>query len=233
MEIGNPWAPSKVLTTVEDIMVKLDWNISEKHRANLRYSKTDQSDPIFPFNSASGISLDSHFYTTAKTLETKVFQWFADWTEDFSTEFKLSQRDYTVVHNNNADLPQVSLVWQGSGGVGDQTLRFGQEESRHFNGLATETMNAYFAGNLFVGDHEVKGGFDAEKNDIFNAFQRGSKGVYQFRGADPIALFTAVRRLNILFSCHCRAVACRMELRTIRPATWACSFRIPGLSARN
>lgn len=190
MEIGNPWAPSKVLTTVEDTLLKLDWNISEKHRANLRYSKTEQSDPIFPFNSATGISLDSHFYTTVKTLETKVVQWFADWTEDFSTEFKLSQRDYSAVHNNNANLPQVSLVWTTTGQP-DQTLRFGQEESRHFNGLATETVNAYFAGNVFVGDHEIKAGLDAEKNDIFNAFQRGSKGVYTFRGADPVALFIA------------------------------------------
>ncbi|MBH9579077.1 TonB-dependent receptor [Inhella proteolytica] len=191
MEIGKPWEPSAVLTSVEDKMVKLDWNISEKHRASVRYSKTEQSDPIFPFTTAAnGLALDSHFYTTVKTLETKVAQWFADWTEDFTTELKISQRDYSAVHNNNADLPQVSLVYTASGQP-DRTLRFGQEESRHFNRLATKTTNSYFAGNLFMGDHELKAGFDAEQNDVFNAFQRGSKGVYEFRGTDPIALFLA------------------------------------------
>lgn len=192
MEIGSPWTPSKVLTTVEDVMVKLDWNISENHRANVRYSKTEQSDPIFPFNSSDGISLDSHFYTTVKTLETKVAQLFSDWTEDFSTEVKISQRDYSSIHNNNANLPQVSLIWTNPAVTSNiATLRFGQEESRHFNSLQTETLNAYVAGNWFLGDHELKFGVDAEKNDIYNAFQRGSKGIYTFRGVDPVAQFVA------------------------------------------
>ena len=30
--------------SVKDVLVKLDWNISEKHRANVRYTKTEQSD---------------------------------------------------------------------------------------------------------------------------------------------------------------------------------------------
>lgn len=192
MEIGNPWAPSEVLTTVEELMVKLDWNISDKHRANVRYSKTEQSDPIFPFNSSTGISLDSHFYTTVKTLETKVAQLFSDWTEDFSTEVKISQRDYSSIHNNNSNLPQISLVWTNAAETTNlATLRFGQEESRHFNSLETKTLNAYVAGNWFLGDHELKFGVDAEKNDIYNAFQRGSKGIYQFRGVDPVADFVA------------------------------------------
>jgi len=192
MEIGNPWAPSKVFTEVEDLMVKLDWNISDKHRANLRFSKTEQSDPIFPFNQNNGISLDSHFYTTVKTLETKVVQWFADWTEDFSTEVKISQRDYSSIHNNNANLPEVSLIWTNAAETANiATLRFGQEESRHFNRLETKTLNGYVAGKLFMGDHELKFGIDAEKNDIYNAFQRGSKGVYTFRGPNPVAEFIA------------------------------------------
>jgi outer membrane receptor for ferrienterochelin and colicin len=192
MEIGNPWAPSKVLTEVEDMMVKLDWNISENHRANVRLSKTEQSDPIFPFNSNDGISLDSHFYSTVKTLETKVAQLFSDWTENFSTEVKVSQRDYSSIHNNNANLPQVSLIWTNAAETANiATLRFGQEESRHFNRLETKTLNGYVAANWFLGDHELKFGFDAEKNDIYNAFQRGSKGIYTFRGVNPVADFIA------------------------------------------
>jgi len=190
LDIGNPWAPAKVLTKVDDLMLKLDWNISEKHRANVRLSKTEQSDPIYPGINANSLSLSSHFYTTVKTLETKVAQLFSDWTEDFSTEFKISQRDYSSIHNNNSELPQISLVYTAAG-VPDKTLVFGQEESRHFNRLETKTQNAYFAGNWFLGDHELKFGVDLEDNDIYNAFQRGSKGVYAFRGADPVSLFIA------------------------------------------
>ncbi len=47
------------------------------------------------------------------------------------------------------------------------------------------------AGTWVQGAHEVKFGLDYQTNDIFNAFINNSKGVYEFRGADPVALFAA------------------------------------------
>ncbi|HET9976559.1 MAG TPA: TonB-dependent receptor [Burkholderiaceae bacterium] len=181
--------------SVKDTLLKLDWNISNRHRANLRYSKTEEANPIFPGYSANSLSLSSRNFVTAKTIESTVGQFFSDWTDTFSTEFKLSSRDYTSEPILNSRLPEIALVFTSpapSGtATGNRTLRFGTEETRHFNRIETNTVNAYLAGNWSLGAHELKVGADIEKNEIFNAFVRQAWGLYTFEGADPVALFAA------------------------------------------
>jgi hypothetical protein len=176
----------------KDTLLKLDWNISEKHKANFRYTKSEESNPIFPGFSNTVLTMSSHWYSQDKILETVVGQLFSDWTDNFSTELKLSQRDYESNPKNNSNLPQVSLVFTGPDPVGttnNRTLRFGTESSRHFNSLQTKTFDAYFAGNLVLNDHEIKAGFDLQENKIFNAFLQNTKGTYTFTGTDPVALW--------------------------------------------
>uniref|UniRef100_UPI00286BA3E8 TonB-dependent receptor domain-containing protein n=1 Tax=Roseateles sp. TaxID=1971397 RepID=UPI00286BA3E8 len=193
IDIGG--IPSADTLLVKDTLLKLDWNINENHRANFRYTKTDQSQPIAPGFSSNTLSLDSRWYTTGKTVESVVGQWFADWSNVFSTELKLSKRDFASAPENNSNMPEVALVFTGTApagtATGNRTLRFGTEETRHFNNLQTETTNAYFAGNLLLNDHEIKAGVDFESNAIYNAFVRRAKGQYTFQGADPVALWAA------------------------------------------
>ncbi|MFO0121798.1 MAG: carboxypeptidase regulatory-like domain-containing protein, partial [Inhella sp.] len=187
MDIGNLNAVSGVELVAKDTLLKLDWNISEKHKANLRYTKSEEANPIFPSTTSNTtLSMSSHWYVQQKTLETLVGQVFSNWTDDFSTELKISQRDYASEPLNNSNLPMVSLIWTTAApagtATGNRTLRFGTENSRHFNQLSTKTLNTFFAGTYFLGDHEIKGGFDLEKNEIFNAFLQNTKGVYVFQG---------------------------------------------------
>ena len=193
IDIGS--IPGSDTLLVKDTLLKLDWNINDNHRANVRYTKTDQAQPIAPGFSATALSLDSRWYTTAKTIESVVGQWFADWTDNFSTEAKVSRRDYLSVPVNKSDMPEVALVFTSTSptgtATGNRTLRFGTEETRHFNRLETKTTNAYVAGNLLLGAHEIKAGADYENNKVFNAFVRRAKGQYTFQGADPVALFLA------------------------------------------
>ena len=181
--------------TVKDALVKLDWNISDSHRASLRYSRTEEAQSIFPGFSPSSFSLSSRNFTTEKTLQSIVGQLLSDWTDNLSTEFKLSQRKYLSMPVTQSNLPEIQLVFTSPApagtATGNRTLRFGTEETRHFNRLETETTNAYLAGNLLLGAHELKAGADVEKNDIFNAFVRRAKGQYTFEGADPVVLLTA------------------------------------------
>ena len=135
-------------------LLKLDWNVSDNHKVNVRYTKSEETNPIFPNFTANQLSLSSDWYSQAKTLETVVGQWFADWTDSFSTELKISQRDYKSDPINNSNLPQVGLVWTTTApagtATGNRTLTFGTEQSRHFNSLHTKTFNSFFAGNLFL-----------------------------------------------------------------------------------
>ena len=195
VDVGGLDIPSGTELTAKDYTVKLDWNINDKHRANVRFSRIEQIEPIFYGFGTTSLSLDSHWTAEKKILETAVGQWFADWTPDFSTEFKVSSRNNPKTFENNSTLPQVSLIFNGPAPAGapsgNRTLRFGTEENRHFNVLQVKTLDTYFAGTLFKGDHEIKVGFDYTKNDIYNAFLSGTNGVYTFQGADPVALFLA------------------------------------------
>ncbi len=180
IDIGTVDAPTTAALTVEDILVKVDWAISDNHRASLRYNKTEESNPIFPGNFGNALSLSSHWYNQDKTIEALVGQWYADWTDTFSTEFRASRREYYSQPINASNLPQVGVRQTLPGVGGFRTLTFGTERSRHFNELGTDTDDLFFAGNLYLGDHEVKIGADYQTNQVFNAFLQDTRGNYTF-----------------------------------------------------
>ncbi|MEH6435208.1 TonB-dependent receptor [Massilia sp. DD77] len=189
IDLGGTEVPSGTKMKSEERMIKFDWNISDDHRANLRYSKTSQNEPIFPGFSQSGVSLSSQFYNQDKTIETLVGQVFSDWTQDFSTEFKISQRDYDSVPVNNARLPTMSFQFSGplpsdapSGTrTGNRFLNTGTENSRHNNVLGTKTLDLYAGANYLWGDHEFKVGADYTSNEVYNAFLQNVYGNYTFQ----------------------------------------------------
>jgi hypothetical protein len=185
IDIGSSDTPTSSELSVEDILLKVDWNISDNHRANVRYTKTEESNPIFPGFGTRNLSTSSHWYNQDKTIEALVGQWYGDWSDNFSTEFRVSRREYDSQPINNSFLPQVDVRFTGGtppDGVlgGNRTLRFGTERSRHFNALSTVADDVFFAGNWYLGDHEIKAGFDWTDIDVFNAFLQDTRGNYTF-----------------------------------------------------
>ena len=197
-DIGGTAVPSGSALTSKDQLIKLDWNINEDHRASFRYAKTEQSEPFFPSVSATGVSLDSFFYSQAKTIETMVGQVVSDWSPTFSTEFRLSNRDYDSVPKNNANLPSIGLQFSGAlpAGTpsavptGNRFLNFGTESSRQNNVLQTKTQDFFGGATWSLGDHEVKFGGDYNQNKIYNAFLQNVNGNYTFACIDSSATFT-------------------------------------------
>jgi hypothetical protein len=186
LDIGTPNGPAPV--TVKDALLKLDWNISENHRANIRYAKTDQGETNYGTYSATGLNLTSWWWNQKKTIETVVGQWFADWTPNFSTELKLSNRDYNSIPQNTVNAPAIGLQFTGAApagspagvNTGSRFLNFGTELSRQFNVLDTKTFDGYFGANLVLGDHEIKAGGDYSDNKVYNAFFQNVNGNYTF-----------------------------------------------------
>jgi outer membrane receptor protein involved in Fe transport len=189
IDIGNTDVQASL--SVKDALVKLDWNISDKHRANVRVARTEQSDTNnggFGGFSSSGLALSSNIWQQEKVIDTAVAQWFADWTENFSTELKVSSRDYRSEPLNASNLPAIGLRYSGPAPIGAPTgldlgnrfLNFGTERSRHFNILDTKTQDLYLGATWFQGDHELKFGGDWSDNKVFNAFFQDAKGNYTF-----------------------------------------------------
>lgn len=198
-ETGDVTGPTTLGS--KDYLFKVDWNINEQHRANVRFARTEQTDTnngSFTTYSATGLQLTSQWWDQKKKIDTVVAQWFADWTPNFSTEFKVSNRDYNSVPLNYSNLPAMSFQYTGPAptgapagvNTGSRFLNFGTERSRHTNELDTKTLNAYLAGTWTIDAHEVKFGADLDSNKVYNAFFQNTKGNYTFSCQNSSAAYT-------------------------------------------
>ncbi|MGH8052802.1 MAG: TonB-dependent receptor [Stenotrophomonas sp.] len=161
-------------TEIEEYAAKLDWNISENHRAALRYNKMEQNVVRFPQVSSSAISLSNFWYQQPTEYETWMGELFSDWSENFSTEFKVSHKDYSANRVPLVNMPQVRIKF------GNDSLYLGTEQNTHVNIVESKELSAFGAGTWYVGDHTVKFGFDYSKNDLTNFYGRNLNGVYEF-----------------------------------------------------
>jgi len=162
-------------TEIEEYAVKLDWNINENHRAALRYNKMKQDVVRFPKVSNSEISLSDFWYTQPTEYETWMGELFSDWSENFSTEFKVSHKDYSSNRVAASHLPQIRVRFDNN-----NSLYLGTEQNTHTNLVESKELSAFGAGTWYVGDHTVKFGFDYTDNDLMNFYGRNLYGAYEF-----------------------------------------------------
>jgi outer membrane receptor protein involved in Fe transport len=240
LDIGDLPKPYELVMREQSI--KLDWNISDNHRANLRFGKTTQAEPFFPFISATGLTLDSMVYNQSKSFETLVGQVFSDWTPTFSTEFKASRRAYDSVPINNTRLPLIGLAFSGPfpagtpAGVqsGTRNLNFGTENNRHVNVLSTDTQDWYAGANWSLGDHEVKFGTDYNRNRIYNLFLANANGNYTFGCVNSSATYlysSAVGSVNCTSSSQATIEAAVLEnFRIGRPNSYTLATPVAGVA---
>lgn len=176
-------------TDLEEYALKLDWNISDNHRASLRYSKLEQSKlRINGYGDTDTASLSSYWYQHDKTIETYVGQLFSDWTDAFSTEFKVSYRDYSAVRTPSAPgTPAITLAFGGPDGDGvgeDPSLFLGTESNTQANALYTKTWNYFGAGTLVLGNHDLKFGAEYGSNEIYNVYAPYVNGGLTYNSID-------------------------------------------------
>ena len=161
-------------TTLTERALKLDWNINDAHRMSFRYSDLEQSKlRLNGFNSTSA-SLSSYWYQHDKSITNYVAQLFSDWTDTFSTEFKVSYRDYAAVRNTPTEgTPEIRISYgtRLTDGIASSPYLFlGTESNSQYNELYTKTWNYFGAATWVVGNHNIKFGADYSTNDIYNVY---------------------------------------------------------------
>jgi len=171
--------PASMPVDDEKILIKLDWNINEDHRASFIYNyndgfKLDQSDEW-------GMTLDNHFYESGAELSSFVASVNSDWTENFSTEVRVAR---TELENRQNSLDAASGFGEVQIRHNGTTIFVGPDDSRQSNEMNWDNTNFKLSGSYYLGEHIITGGYEYESLTAFNLFMQHTIGEYRFGSID-------------------------------------------------
>lgn len=198
----------------EKYSLRLDWNINDDHRMNLTYRKASSAVSNFTNLGTTTAALDSQWYITDETDETYQVQLNSKWTDNLSTEARLSKRNYARAQapEGGPDFSDVTVCstptsfdtggfsltsCSSTTGSGRTVVRFGPDQFRHANSLATNNLQAMFEAKYRLTDHSLKAGVHYQKREILNVFVPNSDGQYYF---DSIADFAAGKANRLIYA---------------------------------
>ncbi len=169
-------------------IAKLDWNISDKHRATFTYRQNRGSSVIFAnYTGSTTTSLSNYWWTSPLNSDNYTAQLFSQWTPDFRTEATVA---YTKINSEPNSIgkafPQVQV--QNVGGIRLDTgasvtngsIFLGTESSRQLNHLFTNERLGRFSGDYSFGDHTITAGLEDISTKYDNAFVQFADGFYIF-----------------------------------------------------
>src|SRR3546814_10790797 len=100
---------------------------------------------------------------------------FSDWTDNFSTEIKLSHQKFDQVNGNPIDQPEVEIEPAGGG-----SIFIGEDNNRHENQIHTERYTLSAFGTYYAGYNGITGGFDYLRHAVYNLYGRYLNCSYVF-----------------------------------------------------
>lgn len=185
---GRPSSASTPETS-KRYLAKLDWNITGDHRASLSYNRTEESEV-----SVGNTEFVTAWYAAPAELESWSGQIYSDWTDNFSTTFRASLKDFSRLQNCNAgegvgeyqirlsedDLAGTALEGALSSGASDVTFIAGCDRFRHGNTFEDQRAQFFGQGDYILGDHLLTFGGEYETYELDNLFVSDSEGTFIF-----------------------------------------------------
>lgn len=178
--------PTSSAVQDERFYVKLNGFITDNHRFELAYQDTI-GDNVIPQNtstSRNNLGLSSNWYRRQEDLEVYSGRLFSEWTDQLSTEIKVSYLDRVTGQDslNGTDFAQFEIETPAGG-----TIFLGPDQFRHANRLEVNVWNLKFKTEYSTGDHLLKLGYERDMLDVFNIFARKSEGIAQFDSIADLA----------------------------------------------
>jgi hypothetical protein len=181
--------PSSLANEDEKLLIKLDWNINEEHRASFTYNYNDGNNFSQSDGDSDEFELSSHLYERGAEMTSYSGVLYSDWSDKFSSEVRLS---YTDLDNR-----QNSLTGDGTLGgndfgevklyLDDVTVYLGSDDSRQANDLDWDAVSMMFRGNYYFDNgHALTFGYESDTLDVFNIFVQHAETSLSF---DSIADF--------------------------------------------
>ncbi len=204
---------SSVPESDDKVVAKIDWNITDGHRATATYiynkgnvlagqTGTNQLNATNP-----NFALQSNNYNQGAINHFGIFQLNDQWTDSFSTQLRVSYADYVRLQQPFGEnsfgefrtcLDPISVGsangCSASSGSTPATrqLTFGPDISRQANELESQSLSVELQATLQLGNHTLKWIAERRQQDIRNLFAQRVSGAWYF---DSVADLQA-RRAN-------------------------------------
>ncbi|MCX2831118.1 TonB-dependent receptor [Microbulbifer thermotolerans] len=162
----------------EKILVKLDWNISENHRADFTYSDQETRSAQNYTDSDGTLNLSSNLWTMAQDTTYYTAHLFSDWSDVFSTEVNLSYKEYEQAPLTNSSWGEINVRTDNG------TIVAGADENRHANILANEVWNFGVHGTYMAEKAQYRFGAEIEDTWNYNVYGRHASGTWSFDSID-------------------------------------------------
>ncbi len=185
--------------TSERLLTKIDWNITDAHRASFTYQDTQEESTL----GVNNTSFEGSWYDAPVDLQAYTLQLYSDWTESLSTTFRANYKEFERGQNCRAgtgvgmididDLTPEDLVGSPLEGLLTEDavdINAGCDRFRHANEYNDERLQVLAKADYFVGRHVITGGFEYEDFSLFNLFVQSSLGRFRYFDYDQLATNT-------------------------------------------
>lgn len=179
------------------LLARLDWNISDNHRMNIRYNITKRKSPIYPSTSISGIAPAPYTNTENRTRMHAMWyknsgyfseQNFSSIAAELNSKFgevnnvlRLTYIDQDEPRSTGGNIlfPFIDILKDDK-----PYVSFGTELFSHGNLRKVQSFTVTDNVSFSLGNHNITTGLQFEYNNTKNGFQRFGTGYYAFSSWD-------------------------------------------------
>ena len=182
--------PNNFANEDDKVLVKLDWNISNNHRAAGTFQWNDGFNIVRSDGDPNELEFSNHLYERGTELFTYTGALFSDWTDAFSTELRVS---YSDIDNRQLSLGgtdfgefrvELEADNPADGVTQDIDVFLGSDDSRGANDLNYDVFDIIARANYTVGDHTITFGAETQKLNVFNLFIQQAQTETRFSGLE-------------------------------------------------
>lgn len=165
---------------------RLDLIISDRHRLEATYQRLEEEnveEDDFSLTNFTGLNTFELEGTTSNYYSGRLF---SNWSDNFSTEIRVSRAEVTDVQGPvgggeaQSDNPIPRIIVGVTNGANQGTFQAGPGFSRTSNDLATTIDQLKIKGVYEAGNHAITVGGEINRLDVFNLFAQNSTGTLTF-----------------------------------------------------
>lgn len=170
---------------------KLDWNVTDGHRVAVTYQNT-QSNSVVSSGPGGLASPSSYVAFTASQPVVLSAQYFADWSDRFSTQVRVGYTQTRRISQplferaGQVGLVQIQQFNANSFGQNGLTVSLGIDDDDQNTRFESERLQLLFRGSYKLGDHRFSFGYERDDRSIFDLDVPAGSGLFVFQDPDGV-----------------------------------------------